>query len=143
MAKQKRVLLEESVETDFILFALVFHGKDYKLCYEINKAARLDLYKTDDLEAVTSRSGERSRFSFYTFELEEEYKTYHVICNRGVPKGTLIPEQKQIDFFLVLKGPYRNEEKKELLMKLKEIPKMMGVYELDASKLKSKENLVF
>jgi hypothetical protein len=143
MAKVKRLQLDDEVETDFVLFALVFHGKDYKLCYEINKAAGIDLSKAEDLEAIASRSGERGKFSFYTFESEEDAKSWHVISNRGLPKGTLIPEQKQIDFFLILKGTFRQEEKKEFFLRLKNIPKMIGVYELDPAKLKSKGNLVF
>lgn len=65
----------------------------------------------------------------------------YLLANRS-EGGLLIPEKKQIDFFLIIKEAdesYYNE----ILLKLKKLPNILAVYAINPSELKSKNNLLF
>ncbi len=138
MSKQ---LLSIEYDYDFVLIGLVCQVKDYRLCFEINKKLGFDLNKVDSIEIFVNKQREAAYFSTYLFENEDEI-SFYIIFNRGT-KGYLIPEQSKLDYFVVIKGPLRADQKKELISKLKEIKLILGVFELDVKKLKSKENLLF
>src|SRR4051812_11874176 len=104
MAKKKQVLTFD-YDFDFSLYGIVCQLKDYRLCHEINHALEIDLKKCENLDVLMSRQKEKSEFSLYSCELDEE-KIIHVIGNKNI-KGVLIPEQFQVDYFLMLKGPFR------------------------------------
>ena len=129
---------------EFALFGLICQEKDYRLCHEVNKKLKLGLKKEKDLAINLGRQKEVSSFSFYTAQGGDglNYYTYHLFSNRS-SRGLLIPEQKQIDFFIMVVGEIPAHEKKELLLALKDIPIVMGTYELQPKELKSKENLIF
>jgi hypothetical protein len=55
----------------------------------------------------------------------------------------LIPEQKQADHFLMIKGIIHNDRKIGLLKLIKATTNVLTAFELDPNKLKSKDNLLF
>ena len=140
MAKKKQVLTFE-YDFDFSLYGIICHLKDYRLCYEVNTALGIDLKKADNLDILINKQKERSEFSLYTFESAEE-KTIHVIGNKNT-RGCLIPEQYQVDYFLMLKGSFRDNEKESIKNKIKNSKIVLGIYEISVSSLKSRENLIF
>ncbi len=137
MSKQQ---LNIEYDYDFLLLGLVCQAKDYRLCFEVNKKLGVEFNKIDNTEIFLNKQNDASYFSTYLYENEDEI-SFYIIFNRGT-KNYLIPEQNKIDYFIVVKGPFRMEQKKELLSKLKEIKLILGVYELDVKKLKSKENFI-
>jgi hypothetical protein len=58
-------------------------------------------------------------------------------------KGLLIPEQKQIDYFIIIRKGMSRIDDSGILGALKEIRMVLGVYKVEARNLKSKENLIF
>lgn len=137
MAKQNLFIKHEF---DFILIGLVCHLKDYRLCFSINKGLEMELKKIDHLEIFINKRRETSSYSLYSYE-KDDYRSFYIVSNKG-SKSFLIPEQKQLDYFLLIKG-ITNEEKKEIIQKLKQIPSILGAYDIDPIPLKSKENLLF
>lgn len=137
MSKQH---LNIEYDYDFFLLGLVCQAKDYRLCFEVNKKLGVEFNKIENLELYLNKQNEASYFSTYLYENEDEI-SFYIIFNRGT-KGYLIPEQNKLDCFVVVKGAFRAEQKKELTLKLKEIKLILGVYELDVKKLKSRENFI-
>ena len=136
----KKVLTVD-YDYDFILLGILCQEKDYRICYEINKKLGMQFKKEEDLEIIINKQKESSGFSLYSCMNEDE-DYFYLISNKSL-KGSFIPEQKQMDYFLMIKGNLSREENKKIIQELKQIPVIMGVYELEPGKLKSKENLIF
>lgn len=139
MAKK---ILQLTFDIDFILVGIVCHAKDYRLCFEINRELEIDLERIDDLEIISGKN-KSGRFALFRYDDEEQLKTYYIVSNKNATGMLLIPEQKTTDFFMLLKGSFGPAEKKEILDRLKKIALVLSAFEVDASKLKSKENLFF
>lgn len=108
---------------------------------ELNKKLDINLSKQEEYTVFNNKRMEDQFFSFYEY-LSEEEDRYNLIANKS-QKGFLIPEQKQIDFLLLIRMIPMRIEEQELINTLKEIPIILGAYKLEAVKLKSRENLVF
>jgi len=57
-----------------------------------------------------------------------------------VKRRCLIPEKREVDFFLKLEGA---EDKLKVLPSLLSIPKVITAYRLETAKLKSRYNLIY
>lgn len=140
-------------ETEFSLFAIHSNLEDYALAYALNSTFGLHLRRTpEDLEL------DRDGF-FVVFEWKDQtsYRDWTLFRNSGVEYGRgsaaglfknepeikyrcLIPEKREVDFFLKLEG---EENKLKLLPGLLSIPKVSTAYRLETTKLKSRYNLIY
>lgn len=125
---------------NFLLVAICSHSKDYRLSWFLNQGLGISLVKGEDLEM--KRKSELYSFSFYSFEDPKEKLEYYLIGNKCL-NAHLIPEEKQTDFFLQIKGPMQLQMLNETIKKIKDIPVVLTAYELDAYELKSRKNLIF
>ena len=135
-----KILLSIAEDYDFILIGISCHTKDYRLCWEINKSLHTDLIRTADLEI--NKKGEVNSFSFYEFIDEENYIEYYLISNLS-NNGYLIPEQKKVDFFLLLKGNTSTNLVKDYIGKINSLSLVLTSFNIVPSQLKSKHNLLF
>ncbi|CAG0959563.1 hypothetical protein FLAV_00625 [Flavobacteriales bacterium] len=135
----KLVLSLSENEFDFGLLAICSHIKDYRIGWEINRYLNLDLQRIDDLELKTPLG--ITSFSFFSCFNEDTNVSVYLLANRS-EGGLLIPEKKQVDFFLIIKEAdesYHNE----VLLELKKTPNILAAYAINPSELKSKNNLLF
>ena len=135
-----KVLLTLKEDYDFKLVGISCHTKDYRLCGELNKTLHIDLIRTDDIEI--NKKGEISPYSFYEFIDEDNYLEYFLISNLG-NSGYLIPEQKKVDFFLVIKGSTSNDQILDIICKINTLSLVLTSFNIDPNQLKSKQNLLF
>lgn len=141
MSKRKVIKLELEENYDFLMLGLVSTAKDYRICFQLNKLLELDLCKQKDIELKTNKTGNTDHFSFYEFVNEDQVE-YYFICNKGKTTG-LIPEYKQLDYFFIIKNQIGDFESSDFIKKLNSISLILGVYPINASMLKSRENLLF
>jgi hypothetical protein len=134
----KKLELEAEDDFDFGLIAISCHEKDYKICWAINKEFKFNLKRGKDI-CLKDRDEDMS-YSFYLYDDELGHCTYHIIENRS-GMGYLIPEQKQADYFMMIKGIF--DEENEMIQRLKSIDMVLTAYVVDADTLKSKNNLLF
>lgn len=127
---------------DFALVGISCHEKDYRIAWAINTKLKIELRKAEDLKIELKKNTSPTLFPFYEFIDEEGFREYFLIGNRG-GKGLLIPEQKQVDYFLMIRGTYNDADKISLLKQLKDINIVLAAYDIDANKLDSKQNLLF
>ena len=137
-----KLVLNIEYDFDFILIGISCHEKDYRLSWTINNKLGIDLSKEKDLEIDVKKHKEPMAHSFFAFEEEDQFKQFYLINNRGT-KGLLIPEQKQADYFLIIKGKVSPEEKTAYLKNVNDIPMILMAFDIIPSTLKSKENLLF
>lgn len=139
----KKVVLriDENEQYGFVLIGIVCQHRDYRLCREINLALDISLARDNDFEVFTKKRMEAMTFTRFSFTNEEEDE-YYMLANKG-DGGMLLPEQKQIDYFLLIR-PGRNEiDPGNLLPELKKVPMILGAYAFEPKELKSRENLLF
>jgi len=133
--------LEDDGQCDFILIGIVCQNKDYRLCYELNNKLQIDLTKQKDYEIFSSKRMQTLKFSFYQYK-NGDGDAYHIFSNKG-SNGLLVPEQNQVDYFLMIIENFKRIDTGHLTNTLKEIPIVLGVYKMEVPKLKSKENFLF
>ena len=135
-----KVLLTIDDDYDFGLIGISCHAKDYRICWEINKVLNTNLVRSDDYEI--NKKGEISIHSFYEYYDEANQVELYLIANKG-GKGSLIPEQKTTDFFLLLKGNISDNQMNHLINKINNLRLVIAAFLINPENLKSKQNLLF
>lgn len=160
MAKHKMVLDDIFEEVSYSLIAIHCSAEDYRLAYALNKCLSVNLKrKHEDLDV----NNVSSIYSIYEWEDMDQLTTWNLVSNvckkeadeqtnsnslfgendRSMTTYNLISEHKNVDFLLKIdsNGGFINE--KNILNKLLEISFVVTAYSIDASKLKSRTNLIF
>lgn len=141
-------------EESFTLIALHSNLEDYAIAYAINRRLKSNFKRSSkDLEIL-----HLGNFSYFEWkdEINDRYWTlisnlsYKEVHLAGIDLFSdepsyasrhLIPEHKEVDYFLKMEMDGA-EGIDEIIKSLFGIPNMSIVYELDAQKLKSKNNLI-
>ena len=124
---------------DFSILGISCHAKDYRLCWEINKALSVDLEKQS---YITSENQSEMAFSNASYFDEENHIEYTIISNKN-EGGVLIPEHSRLDYFFKIHGPQHEFIADDCKSALLNIDFVLAVVELNPSQLKSKMNLIF
>ena len=135
------ISLTDKQKFDFILIGIICEKKDYRISMELNKKLEINLSKEDEYSVFNSKRMEDKTFSFYEYTTEDDDR-FNLISNKS-QKGFLLPELNQIDYLFVVRLLRMTLEENDILNAIKEIPIILGAYKLDATQLKSGENLVF
>ncbi len=153
--------LEIEFDYDFVLIGISSHEKDYRLCWTINNTLNLQLTKQESLEIKGKKQTTPSFFSFFLFEKQDDFIDYAIIANLSESKAVeqttstlfdaldesdneyLIPEQKQMNYFFLIRGEIENEEVNEIIQQIKEIENVQTAVRIDVKSLRSKQNLIF
>lgn len=132
--------LEIEEDYDFFMLGICSHIKDYRLCWEINHEISIQLKKDPDLEVLSN--GEKRSFSFNSYEKADKEHEFFLISNKSA-LGYLIPEEKRCDYFLIVKGTISEEEEIGIIKKLNHSRNILTCYPIEASELRSRNNLIF
>ena len=93
------------------------------MCWHINKKLCTNFIKTEIL------IGENKE-NLSAFEVEYENKKITLVNNRS-KKRILVPEKKNVDFFIIVEPEILNAAKEEFISKLREISKILLIFEVD------------
>lgn len=151
------VLTFDLEEDDYELVGIHSTEEDYRLAYLINQHLNTKFYRFKQ-----SLDFENSTAEFPLFEYKDEnsFINYFLINNKhktfvknneneGLFGGNystisyLIPEKKNIDFFLKIEGCYSNSKLESLIDKLNSINQIITSYSIETTTLKSKDHLIF
>ncbi|EAR16738.1 MULTISPECIES: IPExxxVDY family protein [Robiginitalea] len=140
-------------DTTFGLFAIHSQLEDYALAYALNQACSIKLRRLrEDLEL-----DRQVNFPLFQYKDEANQREWTLVRNSGISTGAgpaaglfpdepshrrhyLIPEKKEVDYFLKLDG---EDGEQKLVARLLSVEKIITAYRLEASELKSKQNLIF
>ena len=136
-----KLVLDLDLDFDFSLFGVSSHVSNYRIAWGMNKLFEIDLERVDDID-LSFDSDKKGNFSLYTFNDEESYTTFHLLSNR-CDSGYLIPELKQIDYFVQYWGPMSDQELSSFKDELRKIPSVLAAIQIDPMELKSRNNLLF
>lgn len=102
-AKKRIHKLNVEPENDFYLIGIASHENDYRLSWAVNQSLEFELVKENNLLINHPKHKVDIEYSMYSYEDENEYITYTLISNKS-EKGFLLPNKKNIDFILKVKG---------------------------------------
>ena len=122
-------------EYEFIVLAINSHSKAYKLCWNLNNTLLLNFEITDGHSI-----SDGLLFTRYKTKTESGAQI-DLVANR-TKKGYLIPSQKSVNYFLVIKDDGWRETKESFLYKLRTINDILLVFEIDLEKTKNSDRFI-
>jgi hypothetical protein len=129
--------LEVEYDYEFSLLGISCHEKDYRLCWLLNTQLGFDFRRADDLLFHY----EHGDYNFPVFEHDTDENTADCTLLKNRLSGAiLLPELSQIDFLLKVDSP--DEDISALAKRIRNIPQVVGTFEIDVPKLRSKDNLI-
>ena len=154
--------LEEFDEIDYQLIAIHSSLEDYRLAYYINQNLPINLKKENCNIQISNKEGE-TQFTRFVFEDSKDI-VWNLVQNKNddfVPsqnsnqglfaetnnkfstKIYLIPEFKNVNFFLKIENGEVNIDVSKITNCIKKIDRVSTVYAVEVEKIKSKNNLIF
>ena len=100
-------IIDDEIKLDMTVLAVNSHVKGYNLCWHINKKLCTNFIKKEIFI-------EENKESFSAFEVEQENKKIILVKNKS-KKGVLIPEKKNIDFFIIIEPKIKKTAKEEFI----------------------------
>jgi len=129
-------------DCDFLLIAISCHQKNHKVAWSIGKTIHGSFEKTEPHMAYVGKSKEESgEFDHYVSEREGGHGNFHLVANHSA-SGLLVPEEKQVDFFLIITGVLQNVNTAELTKEIKMLPIVLTAYSINPIQLKSRDKLI-
>lgn len=119
MSRHKLIL---EPEDDLIVIGIACHERDYRLCWRLNKAFELGL------ECCGSDILNQEVVSAYSSYKEDDQISYNLIANRN-EDGWLVPEHKQVDYFLTMDDPHQKPVV-EMLNDIRGLNNVLAAYEM-------------
>lgn len=155
-----RLSIDEFDEVNYQLVAIHTPLEDYHLAYVINQKLPILLHKNTNGIQASTKDGD-ALFSRYTFEDDEADTAWNLIQNKNEIRVTrktassgnlftaseiatrvyLLPEFKKVDYFLKIETGEDNAD--EVIESLQSASQISTIYTVDASQIKSKNNLIF
>ena len=136
-----KLTLDLEYDFDFSLIGISCHAPDYRLSWALNKHFDIDLERLKDIDLQLDKTT-KGFFSFYSFDDEESHTAINLISNRS-SAGYLIPEMKQMDYFIQYWGPFSDIEFVDFNQQIRGLPVVLTSLIVDPIELKSKHNLLF
>ena len=140
--KKHIIKLDNIPEDNYYLIGISSHENDYRISWAINNTLFFNFIKKNNYSIFDNKHGIKKEFSQYEYINEEIFIKHLLISNQG-NLGYLIPELKNIDFFIVLLDKPDDTYANNLIQKLRQVDIISMAYLIDISTLKSKSNLVF
>ncbi len=157
----QRLVLDTVTEDDYELIAIHCSLASYKVAYVLNKQLNLRLFrKKEDInfeyDTVTAH------FPLFQYYDHFQYNMYNLLGNKyriqtvsSLTEGLfstvtedivvtkyLIPELKDVDYFLKIEAETYGFSSKLLIAELLNIPQIVTAYSVDYTQIKSKNNLI-
>ncbi len=123
-------------EIDFSVFAINSHTKPYTLCWNINKTLQLNFEKVQN--QLINNNQEFSRYK----SVSNHGAEYNIIVNRS-KKGYLIPDQKRVNYFLILNNKLATKSTEDIIGQLKQIKEVLLVFKIDEKQTKYIDRFIF
>jgi len=139
----KKAKLQIEPVFDFELLGIVSPIREYRMAWLVNQELDLNLVKADDLE-LEFLNAEKLEIAQFFFSLPHGF--IQLLKNKAINSSQqlayLIPELKNLDYFLLVQDETEELDLINFVKKLSQNPLVQSIVRIDISKLKSKENLL-
>lgn len=142
----KLILDNEAIADDFFsdtrLIGIMAPVKNYQFCWLLNNLLGYNFRLNTEIDKQLRKKNRQYFFSVYEHE-ENTFLKYYMFHNH-CDGEYLLPEFKHMDFLLLLKGDYADNEKcNNIIALIKSISVVQMAAELTTEKIKNREHLVF
>ena len=134
--------LHVDFDYEFSLICIISSLKDYRLCWAINRALNIELAREEEeLKISNEKKRQEAYFNQFYYEDEINFLQYHLLANKSAG-AFLLPEFKQVDYILMLRGDAAEEAEEDILQQLKSLAGIEALFATNPAELRSKENLI-
>ena len=143
----KKKILDIEIDLDYSLIGISCYSKDYRLCWEINKELGFKLVRKTSpaLKAMGEDPKENDDSNtgliVYNYENINKGVLYRFVGNKST-KGFLIPELKQVDYFVCIRGMSHELEEIRMIKSLRNIGIVLTAFSIPPATIKSKNKLI-
>ena len=143
----KKKILDIEIDLDYSLIGISCYSKDYRLCWEINKELGFKLIRktSPDIKAMVEDESDiqqnQSGLVVYNYENINKGVTYRFVGNKST-EGFLIPELKQVDYFICIRGISHELEEVRMIKSLRNIGIVLTAFSIPPANIKSKNKLI-
>jgi len=148
---------DDFCEEEYSLIGIHTVLEDYKLAYLLNQHLKISFKKADFNLDFENKKNNASfsiykyinvKYDFDWFLISNSIKEEKATTSNGLPlftetKTYLIPEKKNIDFFIKISGDIEFACLTKTIQKIKEVNQVITSYQIDKNTLKSKDFLIF
>ena len=138
---KKNLTLNYQPELEFTLLGISSHENDYHLSWVLNQKLGLKFIKVKNIVILHPESELSQEFTVFNYENEDALLVYNLISNK-CEQGYLIPELKNIDFFLQISGEINQGFLNHLIEKLRNSGVVNASFVLNPKKIKAAEKLI-
>lgn len=160
MAVHKLILDNVFDEVSYTLIGIHCMLEDYRVAYLLNKNLGIGLtrkpsdldfrkgsssyaiFEWEDIKHLTTWNFVSNIYKKEEFK-ETKYSSLFSTKESIVTTFNLVPEYKQVNYFLKVDNEYNFTKEKYILNRILRIPQIVTAYSVDANQLKSKDNLIF
>lgn len=158
-----KLLLDDDLSEEYALIAIHCSEEAYKMAFMLNQKLSLQL-KRRNVDLEFSNEGLEVTFPIFKFEDTPRYIEYYLVSNtcKSIsailqPSGGLfdieqnsetitthlLPEFKNVDFFLKIDAESGRLGIRNILASINELNQVISAYEIKPETVKSKNNLIF
>ncbi|MCK9254299.1 MAG: IPExxxVDY family protein [Bacteroidales bacterium] len=138
--KTKKIKYE--AEYNFNLIGISSLEDDYRLSWKLSKIFKAEFIKQEDVKIRDNRYSEFQVFVSYLCKPANSSLKLRLIVNK-TNIGYIVDELKNIDYFLQVYDNQNQDYLNKIISEIKTINSVFAVFNLDLSKIKSKEKLLF
>lgn len=136
----RRTLSNVGTEPFFsTVIGLSSQWRDYRLVHQLNQNREIpfSFIRLDELKGpATDEEGSPVAFSLFMDRDEENQTTCYLVSNRSL-QHVLVPGLKEMDFLLLIEGPFPPRRKDDLLRSLRSETGILLASEVNLTKIKS------
>jgi len=135
----KKLHISDNLSDGYLLYSIVSPLADYRISYFINSYAALDLKKYGDMSL--NKDPNPVSVSWFYFLDENINTSYYLIGNKG-KEGLLFSELKQIDYLLLIKSSFKENDFEEKIKQIRNIQQVFAVLKQDFQRLFSADEFL-
>lgn len=117
-----------------LIWGLICHDPDFRLCWKLNKSCRLSLARCEP------EPGNPLVSSFYSFWRKDDQIVYNLIANK-TDDGPLLPKYAHLDYFFTISAAHLDGHQL-MLDTIRSVTNVLAVYELELEKASDQEKLI-
>lgn len=137
----KKLKLDSCQDKDFTMIGISSHHKDYRIIWSINEKMGLHLVKLEDLKIFNDKKNEFQKHALFYYNEPQTFKTFYFFANQG-EQGLLFPEQRQTNYFFLIKGNVNQNLKTEMVKSIYTIDIILTAHHIPLTSVKNTDNFL-
>jgi hypothetical protein len=133
----RKIKVDPDYDEDIAIIGISCHKPDYRIALELNKSIHLNLvHQPFDLCVFDQQRNVELCYPVFFYADPDTQVSFYLIPNHH-PNGKLFPDQKMMDYFMLITGIMKNEAQLELIADIKKIPQVLTAHNLNLKKIKN------